>query len=115
MRRPCIFHEQPHNASRSHRKAGMVEQPNRNEAEGNDSPNVGSFPEPDVLVKDVENGHDNDQQFFGHSSRIVELKLGSTELILEQALISMKVVYSASRNTWCSGDEFQFSWLTNTV
>src|SRR5687767_1408285 len=112
MRRPCIFHEQPHNKCSRDRKARLIKQPDRNKAEDE---RMGSPPEPDVLVKDVENGHDNDQQFFGHSSQIVELKLGSTELILEQALISMKVVYSASRNTWCSGDEFQFSWLTNTV
>jgi len=98
MRRPCIFHEQPHNKCSCDRKARLVKQPDGNKAEDE---RMGSPPEPDVLVKDVENGHDNDQQFFGHSSRIVELKLGSTELILEQALISMKVVFSASRNTWC--------------
>ena len=75
MRWPGVFHEQPHYEGGRCREAGLIEQPYGNKAEDQ---RMSSPPEPDVLVKHIENYDDNDQQFFGHSYAYLNFKLGST-------------------------------------
>ena len=60
MRRPGVSDEQPHHERCSNRKHSVVEK-----SDGDETRNqIGTSPEPDVLVKYIECGDSNNEQDF---------------------------------------------------
>src|ERR1043165_7480687 len=71
VRRPGISHQQPHQQRRRHRKASLIEEPNRNETKNQ----VRTPPEPDVLMKHVEYGDRKHKQDVFHRRREINKRV----------------------------------------
>jgi hypothetical protein len=63
MRRPGVFHQQPHDQRAGDAKNRLIEQANRYETKNQ---RVSRSPEPEVLVKKVKHKHDKEQQRSFH-------------------------------------------------
>lgn len=67
VRRPRESDEQPHQQSRGDGETSLIKEADWNETENQ----VGTPPEPDVLVKYVEGGDSNNQEEFSHGGQKV--------------------------------------------